>query len=109
MNQKTKKLFRVSFLIATIIFVTAVLSDISLSFFYMGKDLPYYEAIPIGVGFGTFGVLINTALLMFLLWNSPRIEKAFSGIFESDDAEEPEHTTSEQKKNLAKNQNPTQQ
>jgi hypothetical protein len=83
-KQQLKRTFKASFLIATIIFTTAVLSDIALKFFYLGEGLPIEYSIPVGVLFSTIGTFIITGLLMVLFWNSPRIEKAFSGIFEDD-------------------------
>lgn len=79
-KQQLKDLFKLCFPIVLIIFLTAVLSDFSVRMFYSSTD------IAMQVIAGILAVFAITGVLMYSLWNSPRLRKALSRIFGMDES-----------------------
>ena len=72
---QTKKLLRVSFLIAVIIFVTALASDFSVKMFYSSTD-PTIQIVA-----GLIAVLFIAFLVAILLFTTPALKRALSRTF----------------------------
>jgi Na+/proline symporter len=79
-----RALLKVSFVIAVLIFFTAILYDFSVRMFYSSTN----SLVQIGSGF--FAVIAMTPVIMFLLWWVPDTRKAVLRMFGVDE-EEPQN------------------
>lgn len=72
---QASKLLQASFIIAFIIFFTALSSDFSVKMFYSSTD-PYIQ-----IFFGLFAILLIGLLFALLLWMMPPLKRALIRAF----------------------------
>lgn len=77
-------LFRVSLIIAVLIFLTSILSDFCVRMVNSGEG--YNPLLRVLIVFGS--VIMMALLIMFALWMMPDIRKAISRMFGIDETEE---------------------
>jgi len=78
-RRKVLLLFRASFVIAVIIFFTAILYDFSVEMYYSGSD-PFVR-----IGSSFLAIFIMTVVIMLFLWWIPDARKAVLRMFGLDD------------------------